>query len=173
MWYSLEITDSAGNRTNKSGYYYNKRFPQMPRFFDYPGDYSWDWGTWMKDVEDWMDESTKDKEDGGMEWISCIKGPSGEIRNIGETSEMGIDMMDVMFECPGFSKKHLNVMVFNNNVMRITGKKGILRREDFEYEYKLGKNIKVEESNFENGVLIISLRKEIPEEEKPVTITIQ
>lgn len=155
MWYSWELTDSMGTKKRKSGYcdmewedYWNKKMGEF--------------GLGSFSIDDFPINEKEEK----MEWFSCVSGECAEVEVVDE------DRVKLMFAFPGFSKKHLSVKVQNKNRLFLEGKKGIFRTEEFKYEYVLGKNVKVKESKFEDGVLIIELFKEVPEAEKPVEIEI-
>lgn len=80
----------------------------------------------------------------------------------------------------GFDKKELSIE-FKDSVLKVEGKKetreidfahkGISER-NFIRSWTLGEHVKVKSAEVSNGLLIISLEREIPEEEKPQVIKI-
>jgi molecular chaperone IbpA len=80
----------------------------------------------------------------------------------------------------GFDKKELSIE-FKDSVLKVEGKKetreidfahkGISER-NFVRSWTLGEHVKVKSAEVSNGLLIISLEREIPEEEKPQVIKI-
>ena len=81
----------------------------------------------------------------------------------------------------GFSKDELFIE-FKDSVLKVEGKKetreidfahkGISER-NFARSWTLGEYVKVKGAEVKNGMLIISLEKEIPEEEKPQVLNIK
>lgn len=80
----------------------------------------------------------------------------------------------------GFDKKELSIE-FKDSVLKVEGQretreinfahKGISER-NFIRSWTLGEHVKVKSAEVSNGLLIISLEREIPEEEKPQVIKI-
>jgi len=80
----------------------------------------------------------------------------------------------------GFDKSELSIE-FKDSVLKIEGKKetreldfahkGISER-NFIRSWTLGEHVKVKSAEVSNGLLIVSLEREIPEEEKPQVIKI-
>lgn len=80
----------------------------------------------------------------------------------------------------GFDKKELSIE-FKDSVLKVEGKKetreidfahkGISER-NFVRSWTLGEHVKVKSAEVSNGLLIISLEREVPEEEKPQVIKI-
>jgi molecular chaperone IbpA len=80
----------------------------------------------------------------------------------------------------GFDKKELSIE-FKDSVLKVEGNKetreinfahkGISER-NFIRSWTLGEHVKVKEAKVSNGLLVISLEREIPEEEKPKVIKI-
>lgn len=80
----------------------------------------------------------------------------------------------------GFDKKELSIE-FKDSVLKVEGKKetreidfahkGISER-NFIRSWTLGEHVKVKSAEVSNGLLIISLEREVPEEEKPQVIKI-
>jgi len=81
----------------------------------------------------------------------------------------------------GFNQQDLNVSV-ENNILTVSGKRdrddehkylyqGIAQRS-FERKFNLADFVEVKDASFSNGLLTISLEKEIPEAMKPRTIAI-
>jgi len=81
----------------------------------------------------------------------------------------------------GFDKSELSIE-FKDSVLKIEGKKetreldfahkGISER-NFIRSWTLGEHVKVKSAEVSNGLLIVSLEREIPEEEKPQVIKIK
>ena len=81
----------------------------------------------------------------------------------------------------GFDKSELSIE-FKDSVLKIEGKKetreldfahkGISER-NFVRSWTLGEHVKVKSAEVSNGLLIVSLEREIPEEEKPQVIKIK
>ena len=81
----------------------------------------------------------------------------------------------------GFNKDELSIE-FKDKVLTVTGDNTV--RQDLEFVHKgisersfkrawtLGDHIKIEKASVVNGLLVISLLKEVPEEEKPEIIKI-
>src|SRR6056300_1608544 len=75
----------------------------------------------------------------------------------------------------GFDKKELSIE-FKDSVLKVEGNKetreinfahkGISER-NFARSWTLGEHVKVKDAKVSNGLLVISLEREIPEEEKP------
>ena len=81
----------------------------------------------------------------------------------------------------GFNKEELHIE-FKDSILTVTGDnttrqelefvhKGISER-NFKRSWTLGDHVKVKSANVVNGLLVISLEREIPEEEKPEIIKI-
>jgi molecular chaperone IbpA len=80
----------------------------------------------------------------------------------------------------GFDKKELSIE-FKDSVLKVEGNKetreinfahkGISER-NFARSWTLGEHVKVKDAKVSNGLLVISLEREIPEEEKPKVIKI-
>ena len=80
----------------------------------------------------------------------------------------------------GFDKKELSIE-FKDSVLKVEGNKetreinfahkGISER-NFARSWTLGEHVKVNDAKVSNGLLVISLEREIPEEEKPKVIKI-
>jgi len=80
----------------------------------------------------------------------------------------------------GFDNKELSIE-FKDSVLKVEGNKetreinfahkGISER-NFIRSWTLGEHVKVKEAKVSNGLLVISLEREIPEEEKPKVIKI-
>ena len=82
----------------------------------------------------------------------------------------------------GFNKEELNIE-FKDSILTVTGDnttrqdldfvhKGISERS-FKRSWTLGDYVKVKTANVVNGLLVISLEREVPEEEKPQVIKIK
>ena len=95
----------------------------------------------------------------------------------------GEDAYRVTVAVAGFEKNDLDVTV-ENGTLTISGRKqveaddaNILHRgiagRDFQLKFSLADHIKVKGSNLENGVLVIDLDREVPEELKPRQIEIK
>ena len=84
----------------------------------------------------------------------------------------------------GFTKDEVNISV-DNNTLTISGEVVTEDDEDFDYLHKgiamrkftrtfaLGEYMEVISAEMDNGLLYISVRREIPEEKKPKQITIK
>jgi len=95
----------------------------------------------------------------------------------------GEDAYRVTVAVAGFGKNDLDVTV-ENDTLTISGRKaeqagganflhrGIAGR-DFQLKFSLADHIKVNGSNLENGVLVVDLDREVPEELKPRQIEIR
>lgn len=81
----------------------------------------------------------------------------------------------------GFNKEEINIE-FKDSILTVTGDntarqelefvhKGISERS-FKRAWTLGEHVKVKSATVVNGLLVISLEREIPEEEKPQVIEI-
>ena len=82
----------------------------------------------------------------------------------------------------GFNKEELSIE-YKDSILTVTGDnttrqeldfvhKGISERS-FKRRWTLGEHVKVKSANVVNGLLVISLEREIPEEEKPQVIKIK
>ncbi len=82
----------------------------------------------------------------------------------------------------GFNKEELNIE-YKDSILTVTGDnttrqeldfvhKGISERS-FKRSWTLGENVKVKSASVVNGLLVVSLEREIPESEKPQTIKIK
>lgn len=82
----------------------------------------------------------------------------------------------------GFNKDELNIE-YKDSILTVTGDnttrqeldfvhKGISERS-FKRSWTLGDYVKVKTANVVNGLLVISLEREVPEEEKPQVIKIK
>ena len=82
----------------------------------------------------------------------------------------------------GFNKEELSIE-YKDSILTVTGDnttrqeldfvhKGISERS-FKRAWTLGEHVKVKSANVVNGLLVISLEREIPEEEKPQVIKIK
>ena len=81
----------------------------------------------------------------------------------------------------GYDKDDINV-VLDNGILNVSGEKS---RDDLDYVYRgisgkvftkrfaLSEHIEVKDCEFKNGLLIIHLVKNIPEEDKPVNIKVK
>ena len=95
----------------------------------------------------------------------------------------GEDAYRVTVAVAGFGEDDLDVTL-ENDTLTISGKKaneaeevaylhrGIAGR-DFQLKFNLADHIKVNGANLENGVLVVDLEREVPEELKPRQIEIQ
>ena len=95
----------------------------------------------------------------------------------------GEDAYRVTVAVAGFGEDDLDVTL-ENDTLTISGKKdneaeeaaylhrGIAGR-DFQLKFSLADHIKVNGANLENGVLVVDLEREVPEELKPRQIEIQ
>ena len=95
----------------------------------------------------------------------------------------GEDAYRVTVAVAGFGEDELDVTL-ENDTLTISGKKtneteeaaylhrGIAGR-DFQLKFNLADHIKVNGANLENGVLVVDLEREVPEELKPRQIEIQ
>ena len=81
----------------------------------------------------------------------------------------------------GFNKEEINIE-YKDSILSVTGDntarqelefvhKGISER-NFKRAWTLGEHVKVKSATVVNGLLVISLEREIPEEEKPQVIEI-
>lgn len=81
----------------------------------------------------------------------------------------------------GFNKEEINIE-YKDSILTVTGDntsrqelefvhKGISERS-FKRAWTLGEHVKVKSASVVNGLLVISLEREIPEEEKPQVIEI-
>lgn len=95
----------------------------------------------------------------------------------------GIDSYIIEVAVAGFAKEELSIE-FKDSVLKVEGKKltetrdiqdfvhkGISER-NFVRSWTLGEHVKVKEAEIVNGLLQISLEREVPEEEKPQVIKI-
>ena len=82
----------------------------------------------------------------------------------------------------GFNKEELNIE-YKDSILTVTGDnttrqeldfvhKGISERS-FKRSWTLGEHVKVKSASVVNGLLVVSLEREIPESEKPQTIKIK
>ena len=82
----------------------------------------------------------------------------------------------------GFNKEELNIE-YKDSILTVTGDnttrqeldfvhKGISERS-FKRSWTLGEHVKVKSASVFNGLLVVSLEREIPESEKPQTIKIK
>ncbi|MBL4608575.1 MAG: Hsp20 family protein [Pseudomonadales bacterium] len=88
----------------------------------------------------------------------------------------------ITLSVPGFEKSELDIQL-DENVLVVRGKNktnteeidflhcGFVKR-DFVKHFRLEKNIKIADAQLTDGLLHINLMKEIPEELKPISITI-
>jgi molecular chaperone IbpA len=95
----------------------------------------------------------------------------------------GEDKYTIELAVAGFKKDELNLEV-KDQYLTIRGDsstrhsneeylhKNIARRA-FTKRFSLAENVKVDEAKIEDGVLVVTLTHEIPEEQKPKSITIQ
>jgi molecular chaperone IbpA len=91
------------------------------------------------------------------------------------------DLYFIELAVAGFDKSELNIE-FKDSVLKVEGKKetreldfthkGISER-NFIRSWTLGEHIKVRGAEVSNGLLIISLERDIPEEERPQIIKIK
>lgn len=95
------------------------------------------------------------------------------------------DSYRISMAVAGFGEGDLDIVV-QENTLRIAGKiagdkdeqervflhRGIAERA-FERRFKLADHIRVEDAQLENGLLHISLKREIPEEAKPRNIAVK
>ena len=83
---------------------------------------------------------------------------------------------------PGFERDELDIQLEKNTLIIRGNNKEEDReqtfihqeivKQNFEKQFRLDKSIKIEHAELQNGLLQISLTKEIPEELKPVSIAI-
>ena len=85
---------------------------------------------------------------------------------------------------PGFSEKELNIVLHNDRLVvsaKTEAVAGTLKkhyiargitRENFEISFQLASHSKVHSANLANGLLIIEVLRELPEEKKPHLIAI-
>lgn len=89
--------------------------------------------------------------------------------------KLGEDDYEIRFSLAGYSKEDIEVLK-DKNVLRVNGDwpvqsveylmHGIAKRK-FHREIPLEENIKIKDVKMENGILTISLVREVPESEKP------
>jgi len=82
----------------------------------------------------------------------------------------------------GFSKDEIEI-VHHNGILKISGKKDVeilgsfvhkgIATRDFEHQFALADYVEVKSATFENGILSIYLKQELPEEKRPKAIQIQ
>ena len=142
------------------------------------------WACWLREMEKWTDDSnwqywttnhTKTMndltdrmgdQDMDFEWVSCIKGPCGKLKE-----HMDVDTMVFMLSVVGFEKNWLNLSV-KDGVLMLKAKGGTFLTEEIDYSYRLAEHVEVDHTVVMDGVLMINLVKKLPEEEKPVEIDI-
>ena len=98
--------------------------------------------------------------------------------------KVGQDLLILEFALAGFDKSEISIMV-ENNQLKVSGQrseveedesvtflhKGIAARK-FSTVFNLPEYMEVESAEFSNGILELTLEKNVPEEKKPKTITI-
>jgi molecular chaperone IbpA len=98
-------------------------------------------------------------------------------------SQTNPDDYSVEVALAGYSPEEINVVEENRRLVisrredsRLDDKnyvhRGIARR-NFTLEFTLGEYVKVEDANFENGMLNVNLKKHVPDEMKPKRIEIK
>merc|ERR1711991_1179765 len=80
------------------------------------------------------------------------------------------DEYEITLAVSGFNKKDISIEVHDDSVQYIY--KGIAKRS-FEQKFRLEQYVDVKEAKLSNGLLTVSLLREVPEERKPRQITLK
>lgn len=97
-------------------------------------------------------------------------------------AQVNPDHYRVTLAVAGFTRDEITILEQNSSLVVKGAKLGAedsveyihrgIALRDFEREWKLGDHVEVKEAKLENGLLIIDLVREIPEEAKPKMISI-
>lgn len=98
-------------------------------------------------------------------------------------SKVGENLYDISIAVTGFEKSEIEVQVENNELTIRGERKHIespeveylhrgLALRDFERIFTLAEHVKVKKAEIKNGILLIQLEREVPEELKPRIIDI-
>lgn len=81
----------------------------------------------------------------------------------------------------GFTKDEIEI-IHHNGILKISGKKEVevlshyvhkgIAARDFEHQFALADYVEVKSAEFNNGILSVELKQELPEEKRPKTIKI-
>lgn len=98
--------------------------------------------------------------------------------------DTGLDTYEIQLAVAGFNKKEIDI-TFQDQVVTIEGKKEITSTSDFKYLHKgigarsfkhafpVAEYVRVDNAALEDGILTVTLSRELPEELKPQTIKIK